>query len=378
MRNLLKFVFLFVIAFLIANCQKDELSVENDISQKAKSWYESNHNQKFDDNLNFYGSPDWDNHFQVEDDIYFPLIPKLINTKNKIKLDDLQNKTYAKSYLVLTIDKNNFKESLKVFLNTNDSFKDIKQVLKLPYIEYKYSSDNNGIISKSTSLFQPNNTNIYKEILNPSTSTQITSKSRCQTYYVIKTTYVDSNPVHIDILYSYEVCGSGGGGTGGGGSGGGGDHGDHDSLPTADEEPTPVLFFTDCKSFEYAKVFGQNIAATIGINESFHADHRVLNGIMRRTIETHIDVATFVAPSALRPGQAANLTAMAVASANINTQLWFSGNTGASELQVKIQWEIHLKKAMKAIGGSIDIGKNTYGVRSPAPYLIAFTPTNCD
>lgn len=384
MKNFLKPISFFLMAFIMIGCQKDELpTAKNDLSQKAKSWYEENHNQKFNENPNFYGSPDWNNYFEIENDIYFPLISKSNVAKNNVKLDDLKNKVHAKSYLKLTKDKNSFKESLKVFLSTDqNNFETVSKTLELSFLLYNYSFDaDSGIGSKEVNFFQSENENINNAITNPSDALEITSKSGCQTYYVIKTTSVNGNPIHIEILYSYELCGGSQGNNGGGNGGSGGSsegHGDHDSLPTVDETPPPVLFFTDCKSFEYAKVFGQNIAATTGINESFHADHRVVNGVMRRTIETYIDIATFTAPSGLRPGQAANFTAAAVASANINTQKWFSGNTGASELQIKIQWEIHLKKAMKAIGGSIEIGKNTYGVQSPAPYLIAFTPTNCD
>ncbi|AXT50750.1 hypothetical protein D1818_07870 [Aquimarina sp. BL5] len=138
------------------------------------------------------------------------------------------------------------------------------------------------------------------------------------------------------------------------------------------------IFPADCRSFKYAPFTGVNIATTTGINDEFYADHTVVNGVVRRTIELSIDIATFTAPSYLRPGQAANVTAGVITGANYKTQLSFLQNTGASSDQLKIQWEIYLKQGMQSIGGSIVIGENVYGIRSPAPYLITVGPTNCD
>lgn len=369
MKNLLKPI-LFLVAFLMIACQKEELpNVESDLSQKARSWYEDNHDQKFNENPNFYGTPDWENYFQVENDIYFPLTHKSTTVKNQVKLDDLKNKIHVKSYLILTKDKNDFRESLKVFLNTEDSFNNIEQILKLPYLEYKYSSYNNNISSRSTSFFQSDNKQKHfdKAIMNISKPLLSSSKADCQTYYVINTTSVNGNPVHIDVLYSYEVCDGGSGG--GNGSGGGGIGGGDGSRPV--EIP-------HCSSWEYARRGLVKGASVYGMQAFFFTAYTDAGGIGFESRVVNFPTLYFIVPNSYRNGHAATATAAMMALAEDDTEVYFKENPKASALQVENFYFDRMKDRMREIGGSVS-KNNPYGFTNPAPFVHSLITTgNCN
>ncbi len=367
----------FLIAFLIISCQKNELpNTEDSLTQKAKSWYEQSHNPKMDQNPAFSGEPDWNNYFQIEDDIYFPLTSS-IEKKNKSqhKLLNSSKKTFIKPYLILKEkEKKGFEESLRIFVSSDQSnFETIDKIIEQPSFTYVYSRTSN---SKSIEYYSANKKEVIsKNFFTGANNLTPTKSNNCVTWYIVKIDEYSNGYVEYTIIDSYDACDDSNGGSGGG-NGGGGDN-DGPGRPDGDAFDELLFPLPDCKSFEFANVFGQNVAATTNILGSFFVDHSVPGGVIQREVYTHIEIASFTAPSWMSPGIAANNTAGAIASANIETQAWFMRNTNAHPDRVKIQWEIELKNAMREMGGSIEIGENVYDIRSPAPYLIAFGATDC-
>ncbi|PKV48540.1 hypothetical protein ATE84_0540 [Aquimarina sp. MAR_2010_214] len=251
MKNSLKYISFLLITFLMIGCQKDELPiVEDGLSQKAKSWYEKNQSKELANNFFFYGKPDWENFNKIGSDIYFPIISELENDEDQVSKDYGESWRYIKPYLILSQNgENNFIESLKVFVSEAQENLKGNNTFNLPFLHY--DANNNRILDS-----KPNEEETYGENSKLPSFLEISQKSNCETYYVIETTSVNGNPVHIDILYSYQVCSGGGGSGGGSGDGIGGGGGDG-SLPTADEEKAP-----DCSSFPYKKV-ANNWKATV-------------------------------------------------------------------------------------------------------------------
>ncbi|PKV48537.1 hypothetical protein ATE84_0537 [Aquimarina sp. MAR_2010_214] len=304
-------------------------------------------------NPSFYGAPDWENYFQVEDDIYFPLISKInITSKNQVKLKDLHNTIHSKSYLVLNqVSKNSFKESLKVFLSSDyDNFDSITEMLKLSYLRYTLSTNHidgfqENIATEEVAFFQSEDKKISRAIINQTNSNEIAAKSNCQTYYVIKTTFVDSKPVHIDILYSYQVCGSGGGSGGGGGDGG---HGDHDSLPT-DDDPNFSYPFPHCSSFEYAKTGPVRGAIVNNVHNTFVAE--TSDGDVR-IIRVNIIKLYLTASLGHTNGRSATMSASAFYRAEERAKIWFYSNSSASKEMLGETWYGFIQQEMTLIGGT--------------------------
>lgn len=374
MKNFLKRISFFLIAFLMIGCQKDELPIaKNDLSQKAKSWYEENHDQKFNENPNFYGSPDWNNYFEVENDIYIPLISKSSVAKSNIKLDDLKNKVYAKSYLVLTKNNNDYIESLKVFLSQDQSkLSSVDEMMKLSRLEYRYSPPSNeGIISNETLFFQSKNEKINNSIAQFDHQQQISVKTGCETYYVIKTTSVNGNPVHIEILYSYELCG-GGDGNGGGGDGNGG------SLPTVHEIDALEWPDADCSSWEYANLgLGIKGAAVIGMSNLFLSGYYDSTGYGYEGRRVNMPTLYFTALGGWTNGRAATVTARVINQARRKTEAWYKKNRHVHGDILGLEWLKNMKDAMKKIGGSVSTN-NLHNMQNPAPFVSNFFgSSNC-
>lgn len=389
MKTSLKHISFILLAFLIISCQKDELpNLDSNLIQRAKSWYEQNHNIEMNKNPNFTGTPDWDNYIKIENEIYFPLIFKTKSTFSKRQVKNTKNEIHTKPYFVLEDKTNGFEESLKVFLSNNrQELKSIEPKTELSYLNYTYNYSS-GMSTESVTFY-----NVKKDLINPNIinvgeeqeqNLQVALKG-CTTYYVFETAHYSDGSSESQYLYSFDACTGGGSGSGDGNSGGGGGNtgggigGEDTPNPIlGDNGPVQSLIFSDCSSFEYAKIFGQNVAATTNITEEVYADHKVPGGIIYREVKLKIDIATFTAPSGMPVGVAANLTARALDVAKIATQAWFLANTNARPSAVKSRWEYNLKKAMGSFLGTITMGKNVYDIRSPAPYLVTLNPlTDC-
>lgn len=378
MKNSLKYVSFLLIAFLMIGCQKEELpTVEDNLGQKVRSWYEENHSKELDDNFFFYGKPDWENFDKIGSDIYFPIISELENNENQVSKDYGGSWRYIKPYLIFSQKgENNFIESLKVFVSETQEDLKGNNIFNLPFVHY--DADNNRILD--TNL---NEEETFGDISKLPSFLEISQKSDCQTYYVIKTTSVNGNPVHIDVLYSYQVCGGGGtGGNGGGIGGDGGGYGDGDSLPTTNDEKAP-----DCASFPYKKV-ADNWKATVskGIyfnvvlidpnNPQNQGVYHIDFGNELFTFETY-NIDRF--DNELGNANASEVTAAAMNNAMKEIADYYKYRYGTSQIVIEQRFKEVLKREFNYMtgGGKMRIG-NPFGL-TPTQFTHAwFGFGNCN
>ena len=231
----------------------------------------------------------------------------------------------------------------------------------MPHLQY--DSNNNRVTNSHTGKNNKDGGNTRL----PSFLETSSKSSGCETYYVIETTYDNGNPVAIEVLYSYELCGGGGDGNGGGGGIGiGGGGGDGGSLPTADENRPP-----DCASFQYesvsnlwkatvAKGLSFKVRVLVGSHTTNSIDHDINFGNELFTFQTWKEDRF---SNELGDAEASIVSAFAVDQAIKKTTKELKHRYGISKLQI----EQHFKQVLKIEfanytgGGRVEIG-NPFGL----------------
>ncbi len=370
MKNLLKPIFFLLISFLLIGCQKDQMiDQEPTTIDVVKSWYANNHNPRFDENPYFSGQPDWSNYFQIEGQIYIPLVSLSYNTsRNQLKISDLENKVYAKPYLVLQEkSQNEFKESLQVFLTSNESnFESNTTMLGLSYLKYGYDNKTEG---KSLGFFQSKKEKIDPSIAKlPHLNAPIV-KTDCDTFYVVQTTTSSEGYVqNVEIIATFEVCGLGNYSSGGGGNSGNGNSGtgNNSNAPEFEEESQPWPY-PHCSSWEYAMRNGVRGASVTGMSELFVQMDIDAGGIYTNNVWVSFPTLYFTAPIGMTNGQAATATATAMAVAQDETNKWFAKNPRSTDDAVTWHYYDEMRKQMQKMYGSVST-INTYNMINPTPY----------
>ncbi len=143
------------------------------------------------------------------------------------------------------------------------------------------------------------------------------------------------------------------------------------------------LFSADCRSFEYAQPPGalQKACAVINFGNNFYYGFFRSDGFWETGyFPTNFPLIHFTMPPFMTNGQAANLTALAVTSATLATDVYVLANAAdISEQDVIDQFKINLSTSMGVYGGTIQ-KTAPFAIPSPVPYLTSlFGPkTDCN
>ncbi|WP_281989848.1 hypothetical protein [Aquimarina aggregata] len=333
MKNVIKLVTMALLCLIIYSCQNEELTDnQSSMSEKARLWYETNHNFDMNKHTNFNGLPDWKNSFRWQDEIYFPLVKKWVANK-AVTPPKTENRIYTRSFLVLKDQVGDFTETLVVFTSKDfDEITNKTELKKLPKMVYTFNKKFGiNAVQYVGSSFNGANPFIVNNGDNPNENFRNT-KDDCNELYAYETNCYSNGVCESHYLYTMTVCtGQGGsnsdGGTGGSGNGdtGGGSGGEDTPDPILTNDMGSVTPRTVCGSIKFTRKGNRIVAAIDKVRIHIKA-----NGYFNPDFEMYLTFPSTVYisfPNNIPLGKAQKLTAFSIQDVSFNVSKFIEQNT---------------------------------------------------